>query len=370
MATIKKRGNGYSVRWREGHRQYRHQCPDAATARRIKLEIETAHACGQRWQPRRFGEGAGLRVIAEAWITHLRRVRSVATATTYAVTLGRLLRWLEEEWGEHVPPDVLSRALLEEWYATDLNDVSAGTRNQYMRTVQGFWAWAWDHDDWGEVIPRPRKVALPDDPPKPTTVAPTWEEMDAAIHAAPSDDHARLCTLMRFTGLRIGACVRLEWGDLDLERQELHFRGELGKSRAEKAHGRVLPLSPHLITRLAGWGRRDGLLLSSHSRRFWMDGLTEAWEASGVRKQVWAPPGRLKRQQAHAFRKGFVSGLKALQVDDEAVAYLVGHDLATRGRYLDPRLALGLAQAVAAVPDVSVARPTNVQPIDIKEGAC
>jgi len=70
------------------------------------------------------------------------------------------------------------------------------------------------------------------------------------------------------------------------------------------------------------------------------------WRRAGVRKAAWASSPH------HAFRRGFVSGLKRLGADDEAVEVLVGHSLGLRGHYADPE-AMPLREAVALILPVS-----------------
>lgn len=150
--------------------------------------------------------------------------------------------------------------------------------------------------------------------------------------------------------------MELRWDDLDLPGAVLHVRPELGKTQQEK-QGRWVPLSPHLVRELAGWGKREGYLIPTHrrwgakqrsdrqarsrdARRAW----DRAVEQYGVRPDV-------TRQPHHAFRKGFVTGLKRLGADVDAVEVLVGHSLGLRGIYTDPD-AQPLQEAVALLPPI------------------
>lgn len=66
------------------------------------------------------------------------------------------------------------------------------------------------------------------------TVTPTWSQMDACISEAKTEWHRRTLVVMRYTGLRINQVLGLLWSDLDLSRQMVTIRPELGKTRAEK----------------------------------------------------------------------------------------------------------------------------------------
>jgi len=146
--------------------------------------------------------------------------------------------------------------------------------------------------------------------------------------------------------------MQLRWDDFDLQECRLIIRGELGKTQ-EEPRGRLIPFSPHLAHEMAGWGLRDGLVIESNRKQDGPRGrearardMARAWKRSGVRPEVW------RQRPHHAFRKGFVSGLKALGADDEAVEFLVGHTLGIRGTYTDPE-ALPLRVAVRLVPAVA-----------------
>ena len=77
--------------------------------------------------------------------------------------------------------------------------------------------------------------------------------------------------------------------------------------------------------------------------------LQGAWERAKVSEVYW------KQRTAHAYRKGFVSGLIAAGASREAVEYHVGHSMGLRGVYTDPA-ALHLKAAVALVPTFGTAR--------------
>lgn len=231
---------------------------------------------------------------------------------------------------------------------------SPETVRKNVAWFQLFWKWLFNNAPEG-AVPMPRELPMATAPSK-RTVAPTWEEMDAVIAAA-DGWHKQLATLLRFTGLRVQQAMRLVWGDFDLTGKvpTLTVRSELGKSRSEM-RGRVVPISKHLAKLLAAWrggAAADANVIDSprfgetaRSRMARERDMARAWARAGARAEAW------EGRPHHAFRKGFVSGLKRAKADDEAVEFLVGHSLGLRGVYTDGD-AIPLRAAVALIPPLT-----------------
>ncbi len=356
MASLHKRDDGWRVRWRDPDGTPRsRQCPTKATAQKLKAEVEEHGALGKRWEPHDAREVPDLRGLLKDYAEECARVLKPNTAIRYARALDLFLRYLEKVHGKSAlfPPSLMSRRLLADWYA-DLKhgglhgrDRTDATRRKLVEVIQLAWAWLFDDEEHGPLFAPPRKLRMAREPARPT-VAPTWEEMDTCIHALRGWQH-RLAIVLRFTGLRCQQGMGLRWSDLDLDRARLTLRGELGKSRQEQ-RGRIVPLSAHLVAILRTWEHTDEWLITSKRQRgadrermARARDLERAWERSGVRKEAW--DGR----PHHAFRKGFVSGLKRAGADADAVEFLVGHSLGLRGVYIDPE-ALPLTTAINHIP--------------------
>ena len=356
MASIKKRENGYRVRWRDPDGEARsRQCPDFTTARRLKRDIERASAEGHRWEPRDSRPVPDLREILTEYIRNKARVLAPGTAERYARNLEIFLRWLRQREGQRtrLHPELLSQTLLGEFY-----DYLAGTgrhgrpradstRLKIVEVVQLAWGWAYNNDELGEYVPRSKTIEM-NRPEGEPTVAPTWAEMDAVIDAFKDDAwHHKLAIVLRFTGLRVQQAMFLTWEDFDFKRNTLRVRK--GKSRQEK-RGRIIPVSKHLLEVISGWGLREGYLLTTN-RRGQRERLARprdmdrAWKRAGIREAAW------KGRPHHAFRKGFVSELRRAGAEPDAIEYLVGHGLGLRGVYTDPD-ALGLPDVVALIPPI------------------
>ena len=274
------------------------------------------------------------------------------TAIRYASALDLFLRTLGPG---PLPPSILTRKLLADFHA-DLahnglhgQDRSNATRRKIVEVVQLAWKWLYDNDESGAEIPPPRALRMAREPAAPT-VAPTWAEMDACIAVLDGWQHD-LATVLRFTGLRVQQAMSLTWDDLDLAEAHLRVRGELGKTPQEQ-RGRIVPVSRHLVRRVADWPRHDYLITSKRHRGGDRErmararDMARAWQRAEVRSDVW------KQRPHHAFRKGFVSELRRAGADSDAVEFLVGHSLGLRGVYTDPD-ALPLRAAVDRIPDLT-----------------
>lgn len=352
MAYYEKRKDGWSVRWRDPDgTNRRRQVPDATTRDRLLREIEQAHAEGRRWEPiaRRNPEVPDL--IGE-YLREMKRVWRAHTYESHDVSLAIFESWLTDAVRQkHLGVELLSKSLLGRFWdhCREERHMRVSTANLRARSVEQFWAWCWEHEEFGAVVPRPRKLQLPT-----RTVsavrAPTWADMDASIASHTVVHYQQLCFVMRCTGLRKSQAFGLRWEDVDFDSGTLIIRPELGKSAQERA-GRIVPLAPVLVEEVAGWGRREGWLVEwpSALRKAHNITLERAWTRAGVDAGKW------KGRTAHAYRKGFISGLVQLGAHREAVEHLVGHSMGLRGVYTDP-LALPLRDAVALVPPVSTTR--------------
>jgi len=370
MASIRDqraRGRGFEVRWRgpDGTQRTRGGIPNLRTAKQIAGEIEETCARGHNWEPKGSRAVPTLRAIIADYATHRARSRAKNTGLSDVVALDIFARFLDARKAAD-DPSIMSRGLLSdfyEWTKTMRGRTSHGghrakppgpySRGRYVQRVMQMWRWAADTDEYSAFMPLPRRIELPT-PSSMPTIAPTWEEMDAAVRAARGWMH-HVFVVQRYTGLRVQQVMGLLWDDFIFERALLVFRGELGKTREERK-GRLIPVSPHLIEELSGWGRREGWLIKSprygsNARMVRQRESRSAWMRAGVRREIW------ERRPNHAFRKGLISELRRGGADREAVEVLVGHALpGMQSVYTDPD-ALPLRQAVALIPRIGD-RPT------------
>lgn len=349
MASITKLKRGkYVVRWRDPDgRQRKRKCEDRATAEALRRDVASAVARGYRWTPPEAVALPELRVVIAHFMEARSRTRAWRTMQGYAASCRAFYTFLQQRYpGRSLRLDLLTREHVEAFDAHLRNTGrSARTAEQRVSEIGQLWRWAFDSDAFGSVTARPKRIEMAPNPGEPPR-APTWAQMDTAVHAA-EGWVAVAFTVMRYTGLRQGQVLGLRWGDFDLDGLELRIRGELGKTRAEK-RGRMVPISPHLRDYLAGLGRREGVLVAPHRKHRVLEArrAQRVWRAAGVPEEVWTG------QPCHAFRKGFQSGLLDLGAGYLAVEFLVGHALPGAGASYTTSWALKLREAVDLVPAI------------------
>ena len=399
MASIKKVGSKYRVRWRElqvvlddsgiERREWKwkeKRCPDRATAVALKLEVEQAAALGQTWSDRREQPVVTIGAMALDYIAAAIRDPGTPEATSKfrATMLGALLRWA----GEDRPAADLSVGFLRD-YADSLpgEGRKAVTRHRKVQEAEHLWDWAYDDPDRYPGVPVPRKIT---DKRKPGAVRQpvpvvalayaTWADMDAMIGCLGSKApwHRRLAVLLRYTGLRASQALGLRWEDVALERGVLRVRA--GVAGAKRGMGRALPMHSALVEEMAGWGQRSGLVFRAPQGRRSMPGgratvpFRKAWEQAGVDPAKWdkapdqeIPGARANARPTHAFHGGFKAELEAAGVPAERAAYLIGHKRGAtvaayvpEGRPESVPLWKKLVEDMASVPRIAEAGDSNV----------
>ena len=364
MASIQRRGRKWIVRWRDPDGLDRSRsCTTRATADEVRRDVEAHVERGERWEPRGARPLAVVREVAAAWL----RSRAVRLAPRTLIRYGQMIeawaQWMEARHGQRVHLGQLTRGVLEEYWRELTSgasgrwgvDRSVATARKHLEAVYLCWAWAYDREEWEGSVPRPRRLELPVRPTAPPALAPTWAQMDEAILVARGWLRC-LLVVLRCTGLRVAQALGLRWEDL--RGTLLTIRPELGKSQAEK-HGRRIPIAPVLLaelnsSRLCAWDRNEPWIVPSRpplgkstrrSRDARARDAARVWARTKTPKDVWA------HRPDHAFRKGFVTGLRAAGADAWAVEVLVGHRLpGEQHQYVDPSKALPLEAAVALVP--------------------
>lgn len=369
MASIEKRNGSFSVRWRTlGGRPQRRKCPTIRSAKELTRDIEEAHAVGREWQPQVVGPIADIEKIADAFIRHRKQRLRPRTLLRYAENLDLFVRFLRTVQPRGVlQASLFSKPLLEDFYAwlsqpeTGLHGRrrSSDTARKIAEVAELCWQWADDSERWLGEIPRPKRIEMVRTQPS-AVIAPSWQEMDACVRAC-RGWHRQLAIMLRYTGLRVGECMLLEWRDVNLDAGTLTIRSEINKT----GNGRVIALSPHLVEVISGWGVRDGWLIPSgrkigdRYRQARARDIAHAWRRAAVRKEVW------QGRPAHAFRRGWKSGLLALGAHVDAIDFLQGHALGrggARARYIDAWQALPLRKTADLIPPIGAPGPDRGVP--------
>lgn len=341
-------GRGWSVvaRWGTTRRYGRRAgVIDEASAWRVYHLVKDALERGFWWTPGALRQAApaavpSLQDTLNGFISH-RAMRGDAPETQRALVTGlkRFGNWLQREtddaslralaglYGIH-GEDALYAYVAWLGRAQPLGEgLATRTVIQYGSIASRFWAWA--ERRYRGVVPVRPEFEMKAPPPAKIS-APTWAQMHAVLRAAEDDSpvYYKAFLLQCFLGLRVGQALRLRWEDVDLERRVLHVRGEIGKTRAEKA-GRLIPISDHLVEALAGWGRREGLVVPRErttkveraSRKVRYAAVYRILEASEVPFEVWSGCS------THFIRKGFMTNLTREGADRGLVELYVGHSV-------------------------------------------
>lgn len=289
-----------------------------------------------------------LDALVDDYCTRLARTRRARTVTATRYILESFVRWARRtKRRHHLHPSVLSRRLLEAWDLEMVATLAPATRAQSLGVVMRWWRWAYEDEEHGDHVPRPRSVELPAAPRR-AVHAPTWKQMDSCIQRIADVRSQRAATLMRFLGWRVGQVVRLRWSDIDLAARTIELRGELGKSRREQ-EGRTVPLPPHLVVELRRWPRSASGFIVGRTRKRVTEDVHAAWRATKTPSRIF--DGR----PCHAFRRGFRTELKAAGGDSEAIEFYCGRAILGVGArdYTDPR-ALHLRKLVRLIPRIAV----------------
>lgn len=383
-AWMERRGQKITVRWQLGSKHGRRTVPDVKTARQLIREIETCHALGKLWQPleKSYPIDPCLTELLTDRIEQGRRIRRPNTLKNWRASFALFVDFLRLSRPRgKLRLELLTPRTLYAFHAW-LIDVRGNRPNVALLRlthIRAAWRWASTSQGWHELTPAYLEVELPLAPPPRRKMAPYWVDADAMIAhleskrvtkggklRRPAEAVYRAAVLMRYTGIRSHQAARIEWIDLCFIERTLTVRGEIGKSRHERA-GRTVPVSPHLLEEIAAWGVRDGLvsgLPEPVSRITLSHNIRKAWEASGVAPDVWG------QQTQHALRRAFTSELVRRGADRFAIEILLGRSTGVGGDvYTDPRFVWDrLDHAVSLVTRIGDSNQTQLSGRKSSEG--
>ncbi len=324
--------------------------------------LETASLAWLRWKETRCTAGS-----CEVYTQHARRLFAAV----------RKIRGVPKS--NPIGVDLLSRDLVTQavllWQKEGLSE---STVYGLARSVLELWRWASDDPaQWHGVPTPPRepKALLPRPPIYVAPPAPTLAEADACLRYLPLDatQSRRIGTFMRFTGLRVHQVAAIRRQDLDLEARTLTIT--TGKSRAEKAAHRTVPIARHLLNEIGGWvaGVAPGGLLfprwglesedkpASIRPELFRAAWEEATRFNEAREIAWKPANRKTGRPEHAFRACFQAVLRELRASEEVIDALVGYQgRSTRDRHYAGHDSLldRMREAVDGLPPIDWRGPT------------
>lgn len=328
----------FRVRWRDSAGEHtKHFRPAKlggvkkarALAEEHRVAVAAAEARGEAWKPRAAGPDLDLEAGMIAFVADIARTHRAKSVDKHTISL-ELFKRFAVATSRDLDWSILSQdtlAAFHAWLSLAENGLhgeqrATGTVNRIVGNLQIFWKWCAEQDTWAALAGMPKRLRMKRVVPKKKT-APTFEEMARCVFAA-NGWHHKLAMMLYGTGLRVNQVMLSTWADVDFERGTYTLRPELGKTDAE-SRGRTIPLAPWLLKELETWGVRTGWIVPSNRtrggerERVARDrDMARAWARAGVREAAW------KGQPHHRFRAGFISGLKALGADDEAVEVYVG----------------------------------------------
>lgn len=316
-------------------------------------------------QPRR-PEVADWRDITTAWAGwrishHGDREGTVKQRARGILKLEKLIREVNDLDDEGPIPVALAATTSTAEHVAQLID-KPHTRAKVLGVMWGAWTWASDEPErWPglPLAPRDRTRVVSKLPPPPAPLdAPMWSEVETILRIAHGSEQSRAATtyaVAAYTGLRVGQVLRLRVGDVDLKTRSLTVRGDLGKSRQERA-GRVVPVSPALVPLLdrvtAGRPADKRIIGVVHDYQTHYS-VMEAAEKQGVRPTIWRSAERGNKRPTHWARAAMQAYLRTERVPDNVIDKLVGHaGRTTRDRAYAPATWGAMVEAVALLPDL------------------
>jgi len=282
-----------------------------------------------------------------------------------------------KEWIETNRPNVtearaVTAADAEAYAAQFLETHSPGTFNKHLTFLKCLWRELIDGDDTrAEDADRPErlKAKIVDNPwirirtrkHMPHSRRELTVEELAKVCAAASGEMRLLLALGIYTGLRLGDCVLLEWGNVDLVRGVVSV---VPKKTARRTGKRVVvPLhrvlagmleeipkrrrTGYLLPELASAYRRHGSLVTGRVRRL--------FESCGIKtgKADKKTERKIVDVGFHSLRHTFVSLSANAGAPMAVVQSLVGHGSPAMTRHYFHESEGALRKVVAALPDVS-----------------
>ncbi|MEQ1501961.1 MAG: tyrosine-type recombinase/integrase [Myxococcota bacterium] len=329
---------------------------------------------------------ANLELAAASWVAWKRTRCTPSSTRVYAQHMGRLFASIRSAKGisptEAVVASVLSRDLLIQVVgALQEEGLSESFVYSCARSALEMWRWvADDPDQWPGLPspPREAKVVLPRPPMYVAPPAPTLAEADACLRYLPVDavQTRRIGAFLRFTGLRIHQVIGIRRRDLDLDGRLLTVT--TGKSRAEKASQRTVPVARALVDEVRAWVGplpEDALLFpawgivgSERVAAIRPDVFRGAWQEATrwgeAREIVWKPANRKVARPEHAFRSAFQATLRSSGVPEEVIDALVGHHgHSTRDRHYvgHDTLVDRMREAVQDLPPIEWRGPLRLE---------
>jgi site-specific recombinase XerD len=189
--------------------------------------------------------------LLECWLVDLQADRADGTIKRYRGATWRFLSWYQQQEQQDLTLADLTPITLVS-YRTDLQRTHApSTVNTHVSALRAWCAWLTEHGYLSENPARRFKLVGRTDPGAPRSLSP--KQVHALLRQAAKTRHPlrdlALVQLLLQTGMRIGECAALTWGDIrfgEKQGQVLIRRGKGNKARS-------IPLNTSARTALAGY---------------------------------------------------------------------------------------------------------------------
>lgn len=378
--TLEKRGRVYIARWTVDGKRYSQStgtgdrreaeaklaefvAPFRLKDKAERLEAFAGKLGGVESRLKELEDSAPKLALDDAWEAYLKSPNRPDTSGEQrliqgARRYGKFLAFMHEQYPEVTEIRNVTKEQAQAYAAACLDGVSNSTRNQKVAHLRQVWRVLIEEGTAGivtnvwdgikkrhEVHTRRREL--------------TVEELGRV--AARLDGEMRvLFAVGIYTGLRLGDCAQLEWGQVDLVRRFI----SLVPRKTARKNGRsvTIPIHPVLMGILLETDpqRRVGFVMPKLAAQYAIRACTISHEVSrifreaGIETVVKGQDGWRKRALVsfHSLRHTFVSLSANAGVPLAVVQSIVGHATAEMTRHYYHESQGALVSAVAALPDV------------------
>ena len=393
QGTLEKRGNIYRARWMVDGKVYTRStgCSDKRDAEkrladfiapfqlgneRATLEGLIAKVKGVEGEIQRHEESQPALSIADTFAAYracLSRPNRAGgdTLDRYESQFGEFAEWLAKHHPEVTELRHVSKQVAEEFATALAAKSSAGTFNKRITLFRAMW----EHlADTARLTVNPWKLIRKHEGMMHTRRELTVEEL-GRVCSSLKGEMRLLFAIGIYTGLRLGDCCRLDWGNIDLARRMISI---IPHKTMKHSHGKpvLIPLHPTLAGMLAEIPQeeRTGYLMPKIANAFARDPasvskkIQAVFEANGIQTKSaeTSESGRAKLDVGfHSLRHTFVSLAANAGVPLALVQAIVGHSNPAMTRHYFHESLSSLREAVAALPalgDSAQEKPTVALP--------
>lgn len=260
QGSIRKRGNSWSICWRENGRRCFASAPDEDTAKKMLAKIVSDVALGRVGIAPDKSNAPTLGELAEKWLERREKTHRAASDDR--------CRWrvhLEPAFGRLRPSEVDAarlRTFVEGRLAAGLSPTTAG---HCVRLLSTFFA---DIIDMGHATSNPvaslprstRRLYKSTYDCKTTPFLQTLADVKRVFLALPEQTGV-MFACAAFLGLRTGECLGLMWQDFDFQARRVRVSRQIRHGQpapTKDSETRVLPLQDSLTPILQAWKLKTG----------------------------------------------------------------------------------------------------------------